>query len=406
MKGVEMNIPALRFPGFEDEWELKKLGELLEFKNGINASKEQYGQGCKFINVLDILNNDFITHDKIIGSVDVDKETANKNIVSYGDILFQRSSETREEVGTANVYLDKEKTATFGGFVIRGRKIGEYDPIFLNKILKTDTARDEITSKSGGSTRYNVGQEILASVQLYLPTLPEQNKIASFLSAVDEKLQQLKQEKAHLVQYKKGVMQQIFNQEIRFKDDDGSEYPYWEEKMGNEIFETITDKNHQSDLPILAITQEFGAIPRDMIDYNVIASEKSIDSYKVVQMGDFIISLRSFEGGIEYSTYKGICSPAYIILRPFIPINDLFFKCYLKTPNYIKKLNRNIEGIRDGKMISYKYFSEIELPYPSLPEQIKIANFLSSIDEKITNITNQITLTEQWKKGLLQGMFV
>ena len=102
--------PKLRFPEFEDDLKEKKLGDLLEFKNGINASKEQYGSGVKFINVLDILSNDYITHDKIIGSVDVAEEMVVKYAVNYGDILFQRSSETREEVGTANVYLDKNHT--------------------------------------------------------------------------------------------------------------------------------------------------------------------------------------------------------------------------------------------------------------------------------------------------------
>ncbi|MCH7410197.1 restriction endonuclease subunit S [Belliella sp. DSM 111904] len=194
------NIPKLRFPEFKKVWAEKSLGELLEFKNGINASKEQYGKGVKFINVLDILNNDFIIHDRIIGSVDVEKNIVDKYPVNYGDILFQRSSETREEVGSASVYLDKEHTATFGGFVIRGRKIGEYDPMFLNKLLKTDASRDSITSKSGGSTRYNVGQETLSSVKLLFPEISEQTKIANFFTAVDEKLQALKKKKALLEQ--------------------------------------------------------------------------------------------------------------------------------------------------------------------------------------------------------------
>lgn len=84
---------------------------------------------------------------------------------------------------------------------------------------------------------------------------------------------------------------------------------------GNMIFKPVNNKNHDSELPVLAISQEYGAIPRDMIDYNVSVSEKSLESYKVVEKGDFIISLRSFQGGIEYSTYNGICSPAYIILK-------------------------------------------------------------------------------------------
>ena len=143
------NFPNLRFPGFQEDWEVKKLGELLEFKNGINALKEQYGKGVKFINVLDILNNDFITYENIVGKVDVDSHIMEKFSVQYGDVLFQRSSETREEVGTANVYLDEQKNATFGGFVIRGRKIGDYEPTFFNNLLKTDSARESITTRSG-----------------------------------------------------------------------------------------------------------------------------------------------------------------------------------------------------------------------------------------------------------------
>src|SRR5690606_35717309 len=104
----------------DGEWVEKKLGELLEFKNGINASRGQYGKGIKFINVLDILRDEAINYDNIIGSVDIDEAVFQKSSVAFGDILFQRSSETQEEVGTANVYLDKKRTATFGGFVIRG----------------------------------------------------------------------------------------------------------------------------------------------------------------------------------------------------------------------------------------------------------------------------------------------
>ena len=205
-------VPQLRFAEFRDsgEWVEKMLGELLQFKNGINASKEQYGKGIKFINVLDILQNEYITHKKIIGSVEVSDEMVNNFSVNYGDILFQRSSETQEEVGTANVYLDKEHVATFGGFVIRGKKIGIYDPVFLNKLLKTQAIRNSISSKSGGSTRFNIGQESLISIKILLPSLNEQQKIASCLSALDELITAQKEKIAALKMHKKGLMQGLF----------------------------------------------------------------------------------------------------------------------------------------------------------------------------------------------------
>ena len=218
-------MPKIRFQEFDREWMKIILGELLSFKNGLNSDKQNYGSGVKFINVLDIINNDFITYDNIIGSVEVSDSEYEKNKVGYGDILFQRSSETREEVGQSNVYLDV-KNALFGGFVIRGKMKQNYYPMFMNYLLKTWLARKEITTKSGGSTRYNVGQDTLSKVTIYTTSLPEQQKIAEFLSAVDEKIRQLTRKKELLEQYKKGVMQKLFSQEIRFKkDENGSDYP-------------------------------------------------------------------------------------------------------------------------------------------------------------------------------------
>ncbi|MEY8688056.1 restriction endonuclease subunit S [Bacteroides sp. AN502(2024)] len=180
----------------------------------------------------------------------------------------------------------------------------------------------------------------------------------------------------------------------------------WDFVNGNNLFAPIVNKNHNSDLPILAITQDKGAVPRNLIDYNVIVSDNSIKSYKIVEVGDFIISLRSFQGGIEYSNYKGLCSPAYIVLRKISDTvyND-FYRHYLKSANYILELNRNIEGIRDGKMISYLQFSNIKLPFPFPEEQQKIAACLSSIDEEISAMKEKVEQLKTHKKGLMQKLF-
>jgi type I restriction enzyme, S subunit len=179
----------------------------------------------------------------------------------------------------------------------------------------------------------------------------------------------------------------------------------WSNSFGNEVFEQINNKQHDSTLPVLAITQEHGAIPRNMIDYQVSVTEKSIESYKVVEVGDFIISLRSFQGGIEYSIYKGICSPAYVILRKKTVASENYFKQFFKTERFIQTLNKNIEGLRDGKMVSFKQFSELLLPIPSVDEQQKIADCLSSIDELITAQTQKLDTLKTHKTGLMQQLF-
>ncbi|AIQ66927.1 restriction endonuclease subunit S [Paenibacillus graminis] len=174
---------------------------------------------------------------------------------------------------------------------------------------------------------------------------------------------------------------------------------------GNVIFESISNKNHNSDLPVLAITQEHGAVPRDQIDYNVSVTDKSLVSYKVVEIGDFIISLRSFQGGIEYSLYHGICSPAYIILRKKTPIVEQYYKYYFKTNKFIQDLNKDLEGIRDGKMVSYSQFSSILLPNPENKEQQKIAECLSSLDGLISAEDKKLEALKAHKKGLMQKLF-
>ena len=191
---------------------------------------------------------------------------------------------------------------------------------------------------------------------------------------------------------------------LRFPEFQGNDIDF---VHGNRLFGSISNKNHNSDLPILAITQDQGAVPRDQIEYNVTVTDKSLSNYKVVEVGDFIISLRSFQGGIEYSRFKGICSPAYIILRKRKEcISELYYKYYFKTWKYIQSLNRNLEGIRDGKMISYSQFSSIKIPYPCLfKEQQKIADCLSSIDELIDAESRKLKALEKYKKGLMQKLF-
>ena len=185
-----------------------------------------------------------------------------------------------------------------------------------------------------------------------------------------------------------------------FRDADG-----WTLEAGVSLFDQINDRKPEPGLHVLAITQEHGAIPRHMIDYHVSVTEKSIESYKVVRIGDFIISLRSFQGGIEYSRYHGICSPAYVILRRLGKGSNEYYRHYLKTDRFIRILTKNLEGLRDGKMISYSQFSELLLPTPKPTEQQKIAECLSSVDELIAAQARKVDALKAHKKGLMQQLF-
>jgi type I restriction enzyme S subunit len=179
----------------------------------------------------------------------------------------------------------------------------------------------------------------------------------------------------------------------------------WEKLNAEEIFENISNKKHNGDLPVLAVTQDKGVVSRDSLDLKINSSEEGIKNYKIIEPGNFIISLRSFQGGIEYSNILGIGSPAYTVLKSKKNIEDIFYKFYLKKSSFISELNKTIEGIRDGKQISYSMFSKLKLPYPSIEEQEKIANFLSSIDKKISLTEEKLELFREYKKGVMQKIF-
>ena len=182
-----LNVPNIRFPEFEGEWEEHYLSDYLDFKNGLNPKPERFGKGIRFISVMDILNNAVITNGCIRASVDVSEEELLSFCVENGDILFQRSSETLEDVGRANVYMDN-KPAVFGGFVIRGKKKAEYDPLFFRYLLASPFARKKIIPMGAGAQHFNIGQEGLNKVKLHFALLDEQKKIARLLSLLDERI--------------------------------------------------------------------------------------------------------------------------------------------------------------------------------------------------------------------------
>lgn len=173
---------------------------------------------------------------------------------------------------------------------------------------------------------------------------------------------------------------------------------------GDALFASINNRSAETGLPVLAVTQEHGAVPRDQIDYHVSVTDKSVASYKEVRKGDFIISLRSFQGGIEYSRYRGVCSPAYVILRRKRGDCEHFFRHLFKTDRFIQQLTRNIEGLRDGKMISYAQFSEQLIPVPEPQEQRMIADCLGSLDDLIVAEADKLEVLKRHKQGLMQQL--
>ena len=205
------SIPLMRLSGYQKEWINCSLGELLQFQNGFNGTRESYGSGIPLISVMDILNNHFITASNIRGKANVSAEELNRYSVVYGDVLFQRSSETFVDAGRSNVFLDPEKSVIFGGFVIRGRKKAEYDPKFMKYLLDSNPIREQIITHAQGAQHINVSQETLQDVQVYLPKDEnEQKLLGEFFYNIDALLGLYQKETKKLQQLKQAMMHNMF----------------------------------------------------------------------------------------------------------------------------------------------------------------------------------------------------
>ena len=202
--------PEIRFKGFTDPWEQRKLGELLLFQNGFNGSSESFGSGIPLISVMDVLDDEFITHETVRGKARLNCEEASRYCVEYGDVLFQRSSENQEDAGTSNVYLDQHVSSAFGGFVIRGKKVGEYNPIFIKYLLGSPFIREQITHRAQGAQHINVSQDTLADVVLLMPSMHEQEAAGLVFLHLDN-LITLHQRKLDLLKNtKKSLLDKMF----------------------------------------------------------------------------------------------------------------------------------------------------------------------------------------------------
>ena len=406
------NIPVLRFPQFRLNWEEKALSYFMTFKNGINADKEQYGHGRKFINVLDVIADRPILHEQIIGSVNVSDAEFAKNEVKYGDILFQRSSETREEVGQSNVYLDKDLAATFGGFVIRGRPHVAFNPRYFDLLLKTEAVRKEITTRSGGSTRYNVSQDTLAAVKVVLTQdATEQSKVALFFDSIDKKINKLRHKHQLLETYKRGLMQKIFSQQIRFKQDDGSEFEDWKDRKLKSLGEfrgggtpaTNNKEYWNGDIPWVSSSDlSDGKVHKISMTRFITQEAINESATKIIPANSILIVSRVGIGKLAVCKQEVCTSQDF---SNFTPTKDnvcfLSFLLKSKTSQLLSLAQgTSIKGFTNNELANLR----VELPSPQ--EQKKIADCLSAFDKKVDAVANQISQLESFKQGLLQQMFV
>lgn len=387
-----MSAPKLRFKEFDKDWNTVNLKNCIEsIDSGWSPQCESYPANCSQWGVLKTTSVDWSGF----------QENANKKLpdhleprseieVKAYDILVTRAGPT-ERVGVVSVVPNNvRKKLLISDKLIRIKSGKDNDSNFLGISLSSSKCQNQLQSKTSGlaKSQTNISQKILLDVTLQIPSKAEQTKIASFLSAVDEKISQLTQKHQLLSQYKQGMMQKLFSQQIRFKSDDGSEFGEWEILKFKDVISIKYGKDHKKlkdgNIPVLGT----GGIMR------------YVESY--LYDGESILIGR-----------KGTIDKPQFISGKFWTVDTLFYteigekirpKFAFQQLLLVNWLNLNeATGVPSLNTTS---IGNIELKVPCLEEQTKIANFLSSIDQKIEVTAQQIEQAKQWKKGLLQQMFV
>lgn len=375
------------------DWQIKRLGEVLEFKNGINAKKEQYGTGIKFINVLDILNNNYIIYENIQDRVDINEKGFENNKVEYGDVLFQRSSETVEEAGTANIYLS-DKPVTFGGFVIRGKKNGEFLPIYFNYMLKHSIYRKQVQRMAAGSTRYNIGQESLQGVYYCAPSTNEQQKIADILSTWDRAIELKESLIKEKEERKKGLMQRL----LTSQDD-------WEEKSLGDISKIVTGTTPKTSVAKYYNGEYPWITPTDITDSKYIFSserkltKKGLEKGRYVPKGSLLVTCIASIGKNAILKNDGSCNQQINAIYPSDEHSNEFLY-YLVSFNNNKLLS--YAATTATAIINKQTFENIMFLIPPLSEQHRIAKILSTADQEIDLLKQEVEQLKKQKKGLMQ----
>ena len=377
-----LNVPALRFPEFTEEWEEHYLAEYLDFKNGLNPSANKFGSGIKFISVMDILNNDFITYDCIRTSVEITPEEQVAFAVEKGDMLFQRSSETLEDVGRANVYMD-DRPAVFGGFVIRGKKKAEYNPMFFRYLLASPYARKKVIPMGAGAQHFNIGQDGLSKVKLHFPILQEQQKIADLLRLINERIST---QNKIIEKYKsliKGIAQHCIKESIS-----GITYV----KLGDicKITTGKLDANAQVDngiFPFFTCAEQPFKIDNFAFDTEALlisgngANLGYINYYKGkfnAYQRTYVLDL--FSENIQYIKWA---------LKVLLPKRIAIEKSSSNTP-----------------YIVLSTLTDLRLPIPCKSKQSFIANLMQSLERKLSNQIAQYDSYNYLKQYLLRQMFI
>ena len=400
-----MGKPTIRFEGYTDDWEQRKLGDIYGLIGNafVGTATPYYAEQGHFYLESNNVKDGQINHNSEVFINDEFYEKQKDKWLHTGDMVMVQSG----HVGHAAVIPEElDNTAAHALIMFRNPK-EEIEPYFLNYEYQTDKAKKKIENITTGNTIKHILSSDMQEFVVDVPKYEEQKVIAGYFSNIDNLITLHQRKCEETKKIKKFMLQKMFPKkgekvpEIRFDGftDD------WEQRKFGDAFKEYSEKNH-IELPALTIIQGGGTIKREESDRNLMYDKANLSNYKMVQKDDFIVHLRSFEGGLEKSSLDGIISPAYHTFHSN-EADSRFYYPYFRSHEFIKhKLVPHVYGIRDGRSIDIDGMKTIEIPYPSMEEQRKIGDFLECLDHLITLHQHKCKELQNIKKFMLQNMFI
>jgi type I restriction enzyme, S subunit len=378
-----------------------RFGSVAEFRNGVNYDADGAEACAKVIGVGDFGSLSRLSTFLHISEIRLSSPLSNQDCLVDGDLLFVRSNGSKKLVGRCMLIENPPALMTHSGFTIRARVDSQkYLPAFVAAIFQTEAIHKQAHLEGTGTNISNLSQQILSGIRLPSFTIQEQLEYLQRVDIWDAAIEKATALLTALEQRKQGLMQQLLIGRRRLKGFKAK----WKMTRADKLFDDIA-KRSQFNEQLLSVTQDRGVIPRTMLVGRVTMPSGDVNSFKLVEPDNFVISLRSFQGGLEHSAYRGLVSPAYTVLEAdTAKVHAPYFRQYFKSVDFLHRLSVAVVGIRDGKQISYTDFKSIKLPLPPLPEQEAIASFLDFADSEIGLTVQRIEQLRTQKRALMQKL--
>ena len=387
----KLNVPNLRFPEFQGEWKKCKLEELsnkITRKNKGNA-------------IQNVLSNS-ATLGLIPQNEYFDREIANSNntdsyyVIEYGDFVYNPRKSVSAPYGPVNIYTGNIKGIISPLYLCFS--VHSILPSFLYYRFKSPAWFPYVYSHGDTGTRFDrvsIKDDVFFGMPIYMPSQKEQKKISHLMSLLDKRIATQNKIIEDLKKLKCAIIEKLY-----YKIQ-GKEYLY------RQLFDVVNERNKQMEYSnILSASQEKGMVNRDDLNLDIQFERNNINTYKIVREGDYVIHLRSFQGGFAFSDKLGVCSPAYTILRPNSLLEYGYMSFYFTSQRFIKSLIIVTYGIRDGRSINVEEWLNMKIVVPSKEYQLHTLNVLKSIDDKIVNEEMYATCLSNQKQYLLHNMFI